>query len=80
MHQSGFAKAPGACITDVWVHGDGKFGFLEFRTVEVRGRALHAARLALRSLCPPSRAGMQRVDGAGPVRVPGPPHQGVEAA
>jgi hypothetical protein len=37
MHQSGFAKAPGPCITDVWVHGDGKFGFLEFRTVEVRG-------------------------------------------
>ena len=35
MHQSGFAKAPGPCITDVWVHGDGKFGFLEFRTVEV---------------------------------------------
>ena len=35
MHQSGFAKAPGACITDVWVHGEGKFGFLEFRTVEV---------------------------------------------
>ena len=37
MHQSGFAKAPGPCITDVWVHGDGKFGFLEFRTVEVTG-------------------------------------------
>jgi hypothetical protein len=46
MHQSGFAKAPGPCITDVWVHGDGKFGFLEFRTVEVSASAAASAAAA----------------------------------
>jgi hypothetical protein len=58
MHQSGFAKAPGACITDVWVHGDGKFGFLEFRTVEVSQSCCGSLPL-IPHLC----TGMQRVNG-----------------
>jgi hypothetical protein len=66
MHQSGFAKAPGPCITDVWVHGDGKFGFLEFRTVEVcLCGLLSPARFAACAAHP--RAGMQRIHGTRPI-------------